>query len=626
MKGWQRVLDPPGWPIAVKLSVTLLLAALVPMSLTAYYNLQQSLATVEATEYRNLELLATSTASRLDQLLSDTKRVAVQVSGDREVVAFLSSSQKKREAFRSSVDLTLKNLKNSNPDYDQVFLMDGKGNCLLATEPKLVGNNYSFRDYFKQAIAGRSYLDILVGATTKKPGFHFSTPVRNDKGAIVGVAVVNMKAEAIWEIVDELRVGSQGFAFLVDEDGILIGQPDKSHLYRSLAPLPPSKQKLLDPKTRFGIEKIESLEVPELAKGMVKAKQPGHARYYLPAALAPSVAKQHRERIVGFAPMKQRSWVVGVNESKQEFAAPLNRLAVQVNLSVLAVGGCVTVLAILLARSIVKPLQKLTKAARQVEQGDFGKVRVDVKSADEIGVLADAFNQMAKGLSDRQRERDMFGRVVSPEVREQLLSGQLELGGETRWVAVLFSDIRGFSTISEQHNPQEVVALLNEYLTEMASAIRPWGGYINNFIGDAIVVVFGAPLDQPNKEWRAVAAALSMRQQLQTLNERRIARGEVTIETGIGISSGEAVVGKVGSLERLLYTVIGDAVNVAARLESLTKEYPDYPILINGQTAAALKEREEIVLKSLGPLKVKGRVEPVDVYGVIDAGKPLPAS
>lgn len=175
--------------------------------------------------------------------------------------------------------------------------------------------------------------------------------------------------------------------------------------------------------------------------------------------------------------------------------------------------------------------------------------------------------------------------------------------------------------MSEQMSPQEVVAFLNEYLSEMAEAIRPWGGYINNFIGDAIVAVFGAPVDQPDREWRAVAAALAMRQRLAQLNQRRVARGEPPIDNGVGISTGEAVAGQIGSSERLMYTVIGDTVNVAARLESLTKNYPEHPILINGSTAAALQNRPDLTLKSLGPIQVKGRAEPVDVYAVIEERK-----
>lgn len=269
-------------------------------------------------------------------------------------------------------------------------------------------------------------------------------------------------------------------------------------------------------------------------------------------------------------------------------------------------------------RLLVKPINQIKEVTHRVENGDLEVEKLEIETCQELGILTHAINNMIVGLRERERERDIFGRVVSPEVREKLLQGQLKLGGELCWVSVLFTDIRNFSTLSEQMQPQEVVAFLNEYLTEMTDAIRPWGGYVNNFIGDAIVVIFGAPLSPAETEWRSVAAALTMRERLEELNYRRIQRGEVTIQTGIGISSGEVVAGQIGSLERLLYTVIGDAVNVAARLETLTKEYPEYTILINELTANGIAEHHGIVLKSLGEIKVKGRQKPVEVYAVLD--------
>jgi adenylate cyclase len=225
---------------------------------------------------------------------------------------------------------------------------------------------------------------------------------------------------------------------------------------------------------------------------------------------------------------------------------------------------------------------------------------------------------MAHGLAERERELEIFGRLVSPEVRETLLDGNLQLGGETRWAAVLFSDIRGFSTLSERMDPQNVVALLNEYLTEMTAAAAPFNGYVNNFIGDAIVVIFGAPVPQPDAEWRAVMAALAMRDALAALNVRRAARGDAPLETGIGIAAGDLVAGQIGSPERMLYTVIGDVVNVAARLETLTKEYPGKSILVTDRVASALDQKAVAAhTEPLGPIRLKGRTAPVDVFAVL---------
>jgi class 3 adenylate cyclase len=167
--------------------------------------------------------------------------------------------------------------------------------------------------------------------------------------------------------------------------------------------------------------------------------------------------------------------------------------------------------------------------------------------------------------------------VVSPEVREKLLTGQLQLGGETCWVSVIFSDIRGFSSLSETmiRRGGEPAQRIHDEM----EAVN-WGGYINNFIGDAIVAVFGAPIAHEDVEWRAVAAALSMREHLRRLNHRRRERGAPEIRIGIGISTGEAWPGKSFS-QRLLYTVIGDAVSPRrAWLPPVFRR----AILMNGQT------------------------------------------
>jgi class 3 adenylate cyclase len=268
------------------------------------------------------------------------------------------------------------------------------------------------------------------------------------------------------------------------------------------------------------------------------------------------------------------------------------------------------------ARTFVAPIHRLARGAVAVRDGRYTDARVSVSGNDEITALTNTFNEMVDGVIARERERDIFGRVVSPEVREVLLNGELSLGGESRRVSALFSDIRGFSTLSEQMSPQDVVEFLNEYLTVMAEAVKPFGGYINNFIGDAIVVVFGAPQPLPDIEWRAVQAARAMKSHLTELNRRREQLGDQPLMTGIGISTGKVVAGQVGSLERFLYTVIGDAVNVAARLEAMTKDVDGNPILINGATYEGICHRDDVSARDLGLLQVKGRSEPVHVFAI----------
>ena len=400
MKHLHRLFYPPAWSIRTKLSVALLCVALIPMSFTAYYNLQQSLESAQNSEYRKLELLATSNASRLDQLIIDIQRVVVQVSTERNVVGFLASTTPKNQgAFRPSMQRTLDNVFRSNPDYDAVYLMDREGRCLAATDPTFIGQNYGLREYFRQAIQGRPYVSsILVGETTGRPGLYFSSPVRSDSGKILGVAVLKIKGEEIWAIVNALQVGSEGNAFLIDQQGVVISHPDKSLLYHSLVPLPPETHKQVVTDRFYGLDKIESLNLPDLAAVMMRAKEPDHTSYYSPL--------EQTHQMVGFAPLDVQPWVLGVNKPKAQFAAPLNYLVWQNSRSVLAVGAIAAILALLLARSIARPIRALTKAAQALEQDNFEpqELALASRSQDDIGQLVRVFLQMAEHVKAREQK------------------------------------------------------------------------------------------------------------------------------------------------------------------------------------------------------------------------------
>ncbi|RME40994.1 MAG: HAMP domain-containing protein [Caldilineae bacterium] len=274
-------------------------------------------------------------------------------------------------------------------------------------------------------------------------------------------------------------------------------------------------------------------------------------------------------------------------------------------------------IALLLARGIANPLVHLSRTAERVRAGDY-RTQVAVTSQDEIGLLQDTFNSMVRGLEERERMRDLFGRAVSPEVADLFVSGQLKLGGEIRHVSVLFTDIRGFTTLSEPLPPEQVIAFINEFLDEMHKAIQGVGGVVHKLGGDSIMALFGAPAADAAHPQTALRAAIHMRARLAALNARRRERGETPLRIGIGINTGPVIAGGVGSEDRLEYTVLGDTVNVAARLESLTKEFPDYDILISEATLRALPDPDRLALTDLGSVKVKGKTEPVHVFAVLN--------
>jgi class 3 adenylate cyclase len=170
--------------------------------------------------------------------------------------------------------------------------------------------------------------------------------------------------------------------------------------------------------------------------------------------------------------------------------------------------------------------------------------------------------------------------------------------------------------LSEKLQPQEVVQLLNEYLGLMTAAVSEHDGVVNKFGGDSILAIFGAPQSQEDHASRAVQAALAMKRRLTTLNEWRRGRGEMELANGIGLSTGPVVAGVIGSQDRLEYTVIGDVVNVASRLETLTKDYPRYDLLVTAETKDAVGDLAGLAIDDLGDIQVKGRVRPVRVFGL----------
>jgi adenylate cyclase len=256
---------------------------------------------------------------------------------------------------------------------------------------------------------------------------------------------------------------------------------------------------------------------------------------------------------------------------------------------------------LLLARSISRPLSRLATVVSKIEQGDYG-MRAPVKTRDELGELADSVNTMARGLAEKEKVRDLLGKVVSQQIAEQLLSNPVELGGEERVVTILFSDIRGFTSYCEGLSPKSVLAALNQVLSEISNIIESHQGVVDKFQGDAVMALFGAPVSSDTDADLAMAAALDIVAALEKMDSE--------LSACVGVNTGLVVAGNLGSANRLNYSVIGDTVNLAARLESLTRLYNTATIVSAASKAAA----PAFCYRELDEVRVAGKQQSVTIF------------
>jgi len=267
----------------------------------------------------------------------------------------------------------------------------------------------------------------------------------------------------------------------------------------------------------------------------------------------------------------------------------------------------------LVVRSIVAPIENILDVNTRIREGDY-EARIKVVSNDEIGVLGDSGNAMIRGLAERETLRNAFGRYVTPEIRDEILSGRIPLEGARREGTVMFSDLQSFTPFVENNPPEEVMRSMRTYFTRMQQAIRLHRGLVVQFAGDEIEAVFGVPVYFENHADAAVTAALGMRNALEALNRERTAEGKAAFAHGIGVHSGSVLAGNSGSDEQSAYCLIGNTVNVAARIQGLTRNV-GCDILISGETVKQMSVSPK--MEQQPPGRVKGYSKPITVYRLL---------
>jgi len=326
--------------------------------------------------------------------------------------------------------------------------------------------------------------------------------------------------------------------------------------------------------------------------------------------------------------------LIGVAFPETDLINTSSETNVQIFLALVFVLVLVVLTGISVANRISKPLIEVVNASEQVSQGNLD-VHVHVDGNDEVAVLAYSFNHMIDGLREGSLYRDLLGRTVSPEVRDTLRdtlqAGGLRLEGQDAMATVMLADVQDFVTLAENENPTTILHWLNELFGRLVPIITSYSGVVNEFSGDALFAFFGilpTPLHIAESAYISCRAGLEMLNDLQVLNDLRYRRGDPVLRMGIGINTGPVTAGGLGAENRLHYTIIGDTVNTAQRIESISHMLPESAIMISKPTAIAIWDnRGHFRLQPYGEHLVKGKQEALKVYrlfpGDSNSGFPL---
>ncbi|NIM48455.1 MAG: HAMP domain-containing protein [Gemmatimonadales bacterium] len=485
----------------------------------------------------------------------------------------------------SLIRQSLRDLQHANPSFLQFNLIDRHGNSVLTVDPSakseaigrvaiaygLEGVRFASDPHYSAAL-GRYVLTIGV-------------PVKSTSGEVAGFLASSFDIQGVLtRIVASTRFGETGYSAIVGQDGLMLAHPNPQRLRDNVSQYPAVRAALRG-------EEGSAVAVNNEGKEML----------YVYRALD------------GTATVNPKPMVLMTEMQQSEASAALVTLRRQFIFGAAVFTALCLLVAWWIAHSLRKPLSSLLNEVNLIDSGEL-TARIADPGRDEFGQLSVSLNRMAKGLEEKEFIKEVFGRYVTKQVSEEVMRGDVNLGGESRCVTILFSDIRSFTALAEQMAPTEVVAFLNDYFSEMVEAVFEQSGILDKFIGDGMMAVFGSLGKTSDHPRRAVMAALRMKALLGKINGERAMKGLAPISIGIGIHTDEVVVGNIGSRKRLEYTVIGDGVNTSSRVQALNKEFGT-TILITGATYEAV--RGEFECRPMPEVPLRGKSQRLAVFEVL---------
>ena len=433
------------------------------------------------------------------------------------------------------------------------------------------------KTYFRKSFQGSTLLRNF-SPQIKDAVLAYSFPFQT-KGTEKSIIVSFLKVSNIKETFSSSGAST---TFLVDDEGNILIHPDKKKM-------------------------IEGANMSNLTivKSMLTSKLDNSQQGYYEEGVGDSIGTYNKLGFTG-------GGIISTIPESRAFEEVYNLQNRNIYLMITVLNLTILIVFIY-SKTLTDPILKLVFASGKIGEGDYS-IRIQPKSGDEIGILTNSFNSMSQGLEEREKLKVSFGKFVNKELAEMAMKGEIKLGGDRKYCAIFFSDIRSFTSISEKLEPEEVVEFLNQYMTEMVKCVNKTGGIVDKFIGDAIMATWGALNPLPNETQAAIDASLMMRDALIEFNKGRGGDKKPIIKIGCGINSGYVISGQIGSDERLEYTVIGDSVNLASRIESLNKPFGT-DILISQDSYENVKDIYKV--EKMPSIKVKGKEEPQVIYSVL---------
>lgn len=473
------------------------------------------------------------------------------------------------------------------------YYLDNRGKIIESEDINKVLYDHRQRSWYSDVAQDREFRwsSIYVFNTNKKPGITAAMPNLDENGRLFAVTAVDINIDTFSKFLQELRIGKQGITFIVNTDGQIIAHPDP-------------RQTVEADGDEVSMMSIQDIKDKHLNMAFQEYQQSKKSKFIF--------THNNIEYIAYFKAFPQsfeHKWLIGIVVPTSDIIGP----AVQMQKHILIISFIILMLSVFfigfLARRISQPIMQLSEQASQIKNFEIFEAEPLNSYIYEIQVLENSMAAMRQSLKT-------FAKFVPKALVKKLVqrSQEVRISGNTKKITLLFTDIQGFTTVSESYPPEKLMSHISEYFAALSEIIIQQNGTIDKYIGDAIMAFWGAPLNDKYHALNACTAALYCQKRLDELNRKWEIEKKPILITRIGIETGEALVGTIGSFDRLNYTALGDTVNLASRLEG-TNKYYNTRIIIGEQTQQEI--RDESVVRPLDKVSVKGKESSVTIYELV---------